>query len=326
MTSAANSRLLFVNYHYIRDSDSYSHPGIHPISPSEFSAQINWLNEKFSFATPLDVERFVLDAKDLPAQSIFPTFDDGLTDHWHAACDVLDPLGIKGAFFVCSRPAIEHRALTVHKIQWLRAHTDPDEFADEFFSLSPERKKPTGKEPWIDAAEQTYKYDTAETSWMKFALNFVIPADLVDDISSKMLVARGIDERQFCEQTYMSEKDLRSLSERGHIVGVHGHTHSPFSKLGDRLNEDVRANVAFLTKAVGVAPGWIAYPYGRKNAIPNDAIIEDMFGHFNLRLGLTLGGTWNDGSEKPSLLSRINTNEVSAVTAPILRQARGASP
>jgi peptidoglycan/xylan/chitin deacetylase (PgdA/CDA1 family) len=313
MTKLAQSRLLFVNYHYIRDASDYPYPGIHPLGMAEFRAEIESLLDRYRFASPAEVEGFVLDGRELPGPSIVPSFDDGLMDHWHAACEVLDPLGIKGAFFVCSRPGIAKRALMVHKIQWLRAHTSPSEFAAEFFSLVPPDLRPTGQEAWIARAERMYKYDTPLAARLKFALNFVIPGELVDDVTSRMFANRGIDEQHFCEQTYMSEAQLRALVERGHVVGVHGHTHAPFSRLGGGLLDDVGTNVTYLAGATGRAPSWVAYPYGRADAVPDDAALASLFRRFNLKIGLTLMGTWNVGGENPARLNRINTNELEAV-------------
>ena len=312
MTSAEQSRLLFVNYHYIRDA-AYPYPGIHPLGMAEFRSEIAKLWERFRFATPAEVESLILDGRPLPGPSIVPTFDDGLMDHWRAACQVLDPLGIKGAFFACSRPRVDRRALTVHKIQWLRAHTEPSAFAAEFFSLVPQELRPTGNEPWIARAERSYKYDTPLAARLKFALNFVLPAELVDSVTSQLFADRGIDEARFCEKTYMSKEHLSSLVERGHVVGVHGHTHAPLSRLGDGLLKDVGANVAYLADATGRSPTWVAYPYGRADAIPDESALDSLFCHFDLKIGLTLMGTWNVGGEKPARLNRINTNELEAV-------------
>jgi peptidoglycan/xylan/chitin deacetylase (PgdA/CDA1 family) len=313
MTEVEQSRLLFVNYHYIREPASYRSPGIHPIGMTEFRAQIDQLKDRVRFAAPAEVEAFILDGRALPGPSVVLTFDDGLMDHWHAACEVLDPLGIKGAFFVCSRPAIAKRALTVHKVQWLRAHTNPSEFATEFFSLVPPELRPSGHETWVAQAERAYKYDTPLIARLKFALNFVLPGDLVDEVTSRMLANRGIDEAGFCERTYVSDAHLRSLADQGHVVGVHGHTHTPFSRLGNALLDDVATNVTYLTKAIGRVPGWVAYPYGRADAIPDDAVLNSLFRRFDLKIGLTLMGTWNVGGESPARLNRINTNELEAV-------------
>jgi peptidoglycan/xylan/chitin deacetylase (PgdA/CDA1 family) len=276
-------------------------------------AQLSSLPDRYRFPSPSEVEAFVLEGGALPGPSIFPTFDDGLMDHWHAACEVLDPLGIKGAFFVCSRPGVAKRALTVHKIHWLRAHTSPAEFATEFFSLVPPELRPVEQESWKARAEQTYKYDTPPQARVKFALNFLLPRELVDNITLRMFADRGIDERGFCEETYMSEAHLRSLVERGHVVGVHGHTHAPFSQLGNDLLDDVAANVTYIAEATGHVPSWVAYPYGRADAMPEQAVLATLFRRFGFKLGLTLMGTWNVSGEDPARLNRINCNELEAM-------------
>ena len=319
MTEADSSRLLFINYHYIRDPGAYEHPGIHPLAPAAFGKQVEWLQHNFHFATPGEVEGLVLEGRPLPRPSVFLTFDDGLIDQWRAACEVLNPAGVRCAFFACSRPALEGRALTVHKVHWLRAHTEPGAFTEEFFAAIPRELRPTGDEDWATTAQQMYIYDSPEAGRLKYALNFVLPSELVDEATSQMLSNRGTDERAFCAETYMDADQLRQLTEQGHIVGVHGHSHAPFSQLGGQLHEDVETNVEYLEKASGVRPAWVAYPYGRKNALPDDVQLKALFDRLDLRLGLTMLGTWNDGSENPARLHRINTNEVEAVAAQEIR-------
>lgn len=315
MTDATASRLLFVNYHYIRDPQAYAFPGIHPLAMPAFRAQVEWLRARFHFPTPGEVERFLLQRTPLPRPGVFLTFDDGLVDHWQAACEVLDPLGIRAGFFVCSRPAIEGRVLSVHKVHWLRSHTEPAAFAAEFFSHVPEELRPHADAPWLAHARQAYVYDTDDAARLKFALNFVLPRALVDSITSRMMAERGIDEREFCRTTYMSEDQLRTLVARGHVLGVHGHTHEPFSRLGEALFTEVRTNLDFLTRATGVPPPWVSYPYGRKDAIPAPAALERLFAEFGFRLGFTLLGDWNDGTQDRRRLHRVNTNDVPAAVA-----------
>ena len=125
----------------------------------------------------------MLKGEGLPGPSVFLTFDDGLEDHWRAARDTLDPLGIKAAFFVCSRPAREKRALTVHRVQWLRSQTPPSDFEADFFRRLPEDLRPKGNETWIETAKRTYVYDMPAVARVKYALNFVLPPELVDTIT-----------------------------------------------------------------------------------------------------------------------------------------------
>lgn len=313
MTLNNPPKLLLINYHYIRDP-IYRCPGIHPMSPEDFGEQIAWLSERYHMATPEEVESFMLRGKLLPATSVFVTLDDGLVDHWRAACEVLDPLGIKAGFFVCSRPALEGRALTVHKLHWLRAHTDTVDFTEEFFAHLPSEARPSGDEPWRGAAQRMYIYDTSQIGYLKYALNFVLPSEIVDDVTSQMLIARNMDDRAFCEQTYMKDDALRALCDHGHLVGLHGHSHTPFFRLDDqKLYGELDRNCAYLTEATGIKPRWVSYPNGRKDAVPEDRILDEVFHRYELGLGLTTYGTWNDGTENRARLHRINTNEVGSV-------------
>ena len=312
MVSDDHSKLLFVNYHYIRDASAYRYPGILPLSPDMFARQIATIRKSFHIAEPAEVEEFFLNGRPFIKPSIFITFDDGLVDHWQAAQNVLAPLGIKAAFFVCSRPALEGRALTVHKIHWLRAHTDPAEFMEEMFALLPPEWCQSGPQPWNDAAERMYVYDTPAIARMKFALNFVLPSDLVDVATSRMLMSRGIDEKTFCGQVYMPDEQLRALTEQGHMIGLHGHDHTPFLRLGDEVFDQIQKNQDYIARACGRIPRWVSYPNGRDDAIPEPARLERLFAQFGLQLGYTMLGEWNHASQHRMRINRINNNELTA--------------
>ena len=121
------SKLLFVNFHYIRDPGQHAvgdgnearFPGIHPLATQIFTDQIAWLSDHFHIATPAEAEAHVLGQNALPAPSVVVTFDDGLVDHGPAA-RLLKAAGIRGVFFVTSRPLAERAPLAVHKVHWLR--------------------------------------------------------------------------------------------------------------------------------------------------------------------------------------------------------------
>jgi peptidoglycan/xylan/chitin deacetylase (PgdA/CDA1 family) len=317
MVSADKPKLLLVNYHYIREAAAYRYPGIHPLSPEKFRQQISSLKRRFHIAEPGEVEDFFLNGKKFTKPSVFITFDDGLVDHWQVAQDVLNPLGVKAAFFLCSRPALEGRALTVHKIHWLRAHTDPTDFTEELFSYFPASQRQQDDASWSEAAERMYIYDTPQIARLKFALNFVLPSDIIDDVTSRMFTKRGIDERTFCRQTYMADDQLRVLAEQGHLIGLHGHSHTPFLRLGDGVFSEVKQNQDYIARACGIKPTWVSYPNGRDDAIPDPLVLKDLFARLDLRFGFTTLGTWNEASGNPTRLNRINTNELEAVVGEV---------
>ena len=311
-SNAISASLLFVNYHYIRDPALYKHPGIHPISAEDFSTQVDWLSDRFHMATPQEAEAFVCGEGTLPADSVVLTFDDGLTDQYEIAVDVLDPRGIKGVFFVTSQPLTDGHANTLQKMHWLRATTKPDIFRSQLFKqLPPEWHDRIGDPDVKGAAKRIYVYDTLEVGRVKYLINFILPDTLVDEISSAMLTDRGVAEADFCATTYMLEEHVRNLHQTGHVIGAHGHRHIPFTRISEGHSSEITANISTLAAITGVDPVWVSYPFGRDWAIPADP--EKFCKLYGFEIGLSLNVGWNSGAESPYLLNRVNTNEVAVI-------------
>ena len=314
------SRLLFVNFHYIREpgqftvaaADEAQFSGIHPLKIKAFAEQIAWLADHFHIATPEEAEAHVLGKTRLPRPSVVVTFDDGLVDHKPAA-RVLENAGIRGVFFVTSRPLTEGLPLVVHKVHWLRATTAPDKFRNEFNGVVPNEWNEFGRgEDDAEAAANIYVYDSAADAMLKYRINFRLPLAAVDAVTTTMLDARGITAGDFCQATYLDGAGIRALHDAGHTVAAHGHSHTAFSRLEpDDLAADIGANLQCLTKILGVRPRWVSYPYGRDWAVPDDT--GAFCRQFGFAIGLTLKAGWNDLGADPTRLNRINTNEVAKI-------------
>jgi peptidoglycan/xylan/chitin deacetylase (PgdA/CDA1 family) len=305
------SGLLIVTYHYLRDPKATSYPGIYPMAVAAFSAQVDDLARRYHIATPDEAEGFLLGRGSLPRDSVLFTFDDGLREQGAATRDVLDARGIKAVFFITSRPLVERRPLMVHKVHWLRAHTEPERFRAEFDLHLPAEwaADRAGENAKREASEQ-YVYDTPTDAMFKYRLNFLLPHDVVDRATAAMLRARNIDERVFCSDLYLDGEELRALAANGHAIGAHGHSHAPLSRLvGRALDDDVKRNVECLTGILGAAPRWLSYPNGRQWALPRDP--GALCARHGLALGVTLQVGWNTpAGQDPALVKRINTNEV----------------
>ncbi|MEM6496519.1 MAG: polysaccharide deacetylase family protein [Pseudomonadota bacterium] len=304
-----NNRLLIVNYHYIRDT-SYQYPGIHPLTLKAFEEQVLYLKSLLTPATPDEILNFTRGRFDFQSPAVFLTFDDGLRDHLVVA-EILNALGMHAAFFVSSQPLLEERAICVHKVHWLRAHTDPRAFRTEFIeylmrigeaeSLTSEQRR---------AAKETYIYDTQQDAELKYLINFQLKHELVDVIASQMLESRGINEKDFCNELYItSEDDLNWLVDAGHVIGCHGHRHRPFSKMTyNEAAEDIEVSCTELAKYIGRNPDWVSYPYGSDWAIPAEP--ELFCQRHGFSIGLTLKRDWNFEGQSAFAMNRINTNEV----------------
>lgn len=310
VTSRAG-RLLLVNYHYIRDPAQYRHPGVHPLAPAEFRRQVTELGERLLALAPSDVEALVLDGAAPVRDGFFLTFDDGLTDHYQVATEFLEPNGLRGAFFVTSRPLLERRALSVHKIHWLRSELGPT-FQPRFREyVSPAEWDRLRPADLTERSGTVYIYDTAADAETKFMLNFILPPDLVDTAASDLLRGLGVNEAEFCARTYMGEDEIRRLADAGHVIGLHTHTHQPLSRLSqNEVRRELEANTQCLARIIGEEPSWLSYPYGREWALPAD---DRPIAESGVRIGITLIPGWSDRTHPPLRTRRVNTNEVGSV-------------
>jgi len=317
------SQLLFVNYHYIRDPGQYTvgvggeaqFPGIHPLGTRAFADQLAWLSDHFHMATPAEAQAHVLGHATLPGPSVVVTFDDGLVDHAPAA-GILEAAGIRGVFFVTSRPLVEQVPLAVHKVHWLRATTPPDEFREEFNGMLPgEWAEPNNPNQDAEAAAKIYIYDQPADGMLKYRINFRLPHDVVDAVTTAMLKSRGVALADFCQGTYLDASGVRALQDAEHLVAAHGHSHTPFSRLEpDALATDINTNLECLGGILAARPRWVSYPYGRDWAVPADT--GAFCRQFGFEIALTLKAGWNGGGADPTRLNRINTNEVERVAGP----------
>ncbi len=308
-----SGRLLLVSYHYIRDPAAYAYPGIYALAPEAFARQIEDLKAEFHIASPDEAEAFVLGSRDLQDPSVLITFDDGLVDHAETATDILEPLGVKALFFICSRPLTEQRALSVNKVHWLRATTPPSKFRSDLLAALPEdwRGRELSDEERV-SARHVYKFDWPEDGELKYLINFILPAEVVDRATTVMLGHRGLSEASFCRSTYMDRDALRDLVAAGHTIGAHTHDHRPVTRPdaeeADRL---LALHVAALEEATGRRPSWFSYPYGRDSALPSDP--AGFCRRHGFAVGVTLTGTWVVPQHAPYALDRITASEVDQV-------------
>lgn len=302
-------RLLVLTYHYIREKGG-PYAGIHPIRPDEISAHIRLLKEFLHPATKEEVSGFAKGESALEHDSFFLTFDDGLKDHHTAARKVLKAHKIKGAFFICTRPLESFRSPTVHKVHWLRANTEPEQFLVMLKKhLPPQWSELELTHEQRRQASMMHIHDEENVQVVKYALNFLIPYEVVDRATSRMLVEKGVTENQFCKMTFMSKEEIAELSSEGHIIGLHGHDHAPLSSFDPSKQEsDLDRNASILEKIIGFRPTWLSYPYGRPDALPKDP--TGLCQRTAVSLAFTLVSGFNETGVQSASLCRITPNEL----------------
>lgn len=86
-----NGRLRVLLYHDIA-----------PWQEERFAAQLRWLSRFWQFLSPDEFASVITGSRELKKDSLLLTFDDGFISNRRVAEKVLNPMGIKGLFFVVS--------------------------------------------------------------------------------------------------------------------------------------------------------------------------------------------------------------------------------
>ena len=80
------------------------------------------------------------------------------------------------------------------------------------------------------------------------------------------------------ELSLMTDAELVQLRERGFEIGSHGHRHIDLSRAGEQeVRDDLHASVSRLQTALGQAPRFLSWPYGRSSEAARGAAREAGF-------------------------------------------------
>ena len=299
-------KLLLINYHYITP-EVYDR-GIHPKSPKEFDADIKRLLDKgWVPISPNELENITLLKEKKDKNLFLLTFDDALKCQFVYAYPILESYGIKGVFLVPTIILLK-KALTVHKIQYIRSKID-----DMYLLGLVQKSFPKIEEFSIDEAKlkRQYPYDKSETARLKFILNFVLNGVKKESFVNDML-AQIEDPKSFFNNTYIDTEDIFYLARKG-CIGFHGHTHNPLSRLSSsELVTELQASKALIKKNPKIdRVSIISYPYGGPDAVSESVFSEVKAAGFSFGITMDRGINYlEDIIETPYSLKRISISDL----------------
>lgn len=252
---------LAVMYHYVRDRVEFPLSRIHGLSAAAFTAQVGAL-----LATH-EPGAWLTDADDGPAgPTVLFTFDDTLADHLDVAAGVLEAGGARGVFFMSGRPFVEGRLLSAHLLHILLCYVGPDELPDRVWRWLARHDADGDWRRRLDRAEahRLYHYEPPPMAEFKYLMALVLPIPLRDRMLDALFAEHVGSQREWIGRWYGSLDDWRALAARGHVIGGHGFTHEPLTRLSpDDAAADIARCAAFLREALGDAPRPFSYPFGR---------------------------------------------------------------
>lgn len=209
-----------------------------------------------------------LQRQDLRETHVCITFDDCLKCQFDVAYPLLEQSGIKAFWFCYSSPLIgELNRLEIYRTYRTQHFGTIEEFYRAFSShvagTSQGERVARSLQDFSPAAylpEAPFYSD--EDRVFRFVRDDVLGPEAYEDVMDSMIAAAGIDLSALARDIWMSPRDLRELRTRGHIIGLHSHTHP--TKI-ERLDyaaqyEEYRTNSLCLETICGEKPTTMSHP------------------------------------------------------------------
>ncbi|HPI53269.1 MAG TPA: polysaccharide deacetylase family protein [Chitinophagaceae bacterium] len=295
-------KLLAVNFHYFREETYAS--GIYPVSKASLIRQIDALAKEYQFVSQSDILRLMQQDKPDDKSYCVITIDDGLKEQMDAYC-LLKQHGVPSILYVPSYPIQAQRVLDVHKLHYVRTQmkdADLYELLDTHFQLS--------THAFDDAAlANQYRYDEPLSRKVKYFLNFVLTDEQKKQAIDLLFDALVRDEAAFARNLYMSEADIRYLSDEN-ALGSHGHRHLPLATLtAQEAQVDILTSLQYFEQLCGKPVPSFSYPYGGKDAVNEQ--LPNLFQSSSVQFAFTMwrGINVQEIKQQPYLLRRIDTND-----------------
>jgi peptidoglycan/xylan/chitin deacetylase (PgdA/CDA1 family) len=255
---------ILVMYHYVRDPDEDTAPGITTCPVADFEGQVDHLLRHHE---PLEPDALLAAARgdaSIPDGFVL-TFDDGTRDHWDNALPVLERHGLRGIFAPIGLPYLHGRIPFVQKNQFVRGRLGEDGLPDAYLVAAAELA------PDVDVGEimaaapiGDYRRGTEKYLRFKYASNRLIPRELSERIMDRLFAEHvSADEAGFIRGLYLSTDEIVELRRRGHTVAGHSVSHPSLPQLEEDEQEcEIAGAVDWLGELLGEPITWFNYPYG----------------------------------------------------------------
>lgn len=309
-----NRSITIVMYHYVRDLQRSRYPALKGLPLDRFRSQLDYLCSRHTPVTVQDLLAALSDSgKDLPANAVLLTFDDGFIDHFTNVFPLLDDRSVQGCFFPPAQAILEHKVLDVHKIHFiLAAGAAPRMLLDRVFGFLPEfsaAHNVRSREYYVGALSEVHRFDPPEVTLLKRLLQRELPPEVRSIIVSRLFAEYvTADEAGFAAELYMSPEQIQCMIRHGMHIGGHGHRHVWLNRISPaEQQEEIDRSLRFLDVLGAPRSEWtMCYPFGAY-----DQNVLDILRNRQCGLGFSVEPRVADLSRDSYLtLPRIDTNDL----------------
>ena len=254
---------LVVMYHYVYESRDSFPKGVRPLFLDEFVEQLDWLQDNFEIVSPADFVQNLKDGQPISTKpSCLLTFDDGTRDHWEVVAPILERRSLTGVFFVLTWPTQRQKMPVTHALHWLLGHSEEQVWAEleNFAEANLGGIDALGSR---ERASKLYHYEPGLRGRIKYAINFGLPADAVEEVIATLAQSHGQPLDMLAAQWFLNEHQIRQLSASGMEIGIHGSSHRSLTQLGAKgMAAEVADSFTYLHSLTGKDPTWFCCPFG----------------------------------------------------------------
>ena len=244
-----------IMFHHFHDDRHLPAQG--SLSQSDFSKMLDWLDDRHNIIGAKEyLEKFEL--SQLTDEDICLSFDDALLCQYDIALPILEERGIDAFFFVYSSVfSGTPDNLEVYRYFRTNNFSDIDDFYNQFFKLVESVYEGTVDQHRSQYEELNYlnafPFYTESDKWFRYLRDQVLGVQKYEQLMLHLMTTKGFSPSLIIKDLWMSEDDLKDISKRGHLVGLHSYSHpTQMSKLSyqEQYNQ-YKKNLDHLKPVVG---------------------------------------------------------------------------
>ena len=287
MTSIAKAPPSIMFHHFC---DDYHPQGQGAITATELEALILWVGrENVLSASQWQAH---MEQGTLAPSKICLTFDDNLRCQYDIALPVLEKFGLTAFWFVYTGHWADKIIPRLEVYRYFRTvyYPDIEIFYADFFKVA-ENLHGSVIRKWLLAFDRNQFSDYVYPPY--YSLNdcrfremrdTLMTNDQYVSVMDELLCQKDVSVMETIHRTMMSPQDVQTLSEKGHFIGLHSHTH-PTNMASLPANEQrsqYEKNVAEITRVTGQIPFCISHP-SNSYSIETLNILKDLGIKFGFR-------------------------------------------
>lgn len=202
------------------------------ITKEEFEALLDFYEKEYKIISAKEYSEKA-EKNQLKNFEVCITFDDSLKCQFDIAYPVLENRGIKAFWFIYTSPLIGVlEKVEVYRHFRFSKFSDIEEFYFAFFTLAIEHEKELKcdiqyelKNFDSDSYAKDFSFYTSNDKRFRYLRDDILGTEKYNYLMDKMIDRYNYNIEENKEILWLSEQDIKTIYNTGHIIGLHSHTH-----------------------------------------------------------------------------------------------------